>query len=158
MRLLISIILVLSSAAFAEPPQEVQNEISRLIGKAKQLGDVSEFTVFVASSIAENNCRDLLAYMSPRSEYFDDPEYFYANCVYHSRRFKDLGNYHYGRLQFQVQKPDGLPPLMPVATILYGDGGNGDKIDLRLDLDGDRFLILDMQFLYGGPNSYVPPK
>lgn len=63
-----------------------------------------------------------------------------------------LGGYHF------MQRPDGLPPLMPVITILYGEGGNGDKIDLRLDLEADKFLLLDMKFLYGGPNSYVPPK
>jgi hypothetical protein len=144
--------------ALAEPPQEVRDEIARLIGRTQALGDVSEFGLFVARSIETNDCRDLLVYISPNSEYFEDPEYFYANCLYNSRRFRELDSYQIGRLSFQVQRPDGLPPLIPVITILYGEGGNGDKIDLRLDLEADKFLLLDMKFLYGGPNSYVPPK
>jgi len=111
----------------------------RLGRRIAELGDLEAFADRVATSIANDNCRSLVPYIAQNSIYKSDPEHFYANCVYNSRRFTNLSAYSIRRRTYAIVNAAQSPPFMPKIVVDYLDG---DRLEIGLDLSESEFRII----------------
>jgi len=156
--LVLCISLLGTSLAFGQFPKEVQEESMRLAKRILAIGDLEKFASNVAELIQNDDCRGVLRFLSPKSPYFQDPEFIYAQCVFESRQIGDISSYKIGSRRFYATIIDGNRSLVPKVPILFGDSEDTNAIELELDLSGEKFMVMSMRFLYGRDQSYRSPQ
>jgi len=148
--MLVLLVLLFTPTLWADETMDALNSLSSSI---QEIGDPKDFTGAVIEKIKKDECRSLLSILHHDSKYYDDPEFFYAKCVYHSRLFGEITDIEIGQVGFAPLGAEFGPPFLPSQRISLKIQLNGKIEDRGMFIkflpNKSKFELVDIDFVFG---------